>query len=227
MWFLVGNVVIFVFDSTSLAKGTFQVVVNCNRTFQKNTPLHRIILSTCAVLQDASAPAQFKRAFSGNKNQGEPTFFTLVTRKRARRANEFHRKLKRGVLEAERIRKKIPQKYGLIKVLCNWGICMTFWLKSCYIINLFTSNQSIILGLIWKPFLSRIKTSREFIFRIIWTPIYISWYYKCKEWIRKLHLDSSLTLNLCKSSLRYNCCERSEQRHYFRRFSDHTRFSRR
>ena len=31
------------------------------------------ILPTCAVLQDASAPAQFERASSGDKDQGEET----------------------------------------------------------------------------------------------------------------------------------------------------------
>ena len=42
-------------------------------TFQKITPLHRTeILSLCAVLQDAS-PAQFERACSGDKDEGEPT----------------------------------------------------------------------------------------------------------------------------------------------------------
>ena len=137
-----------------MAKGTFQVVVNCNRTFQKITPLHRIILSTCAVLQDASAPAQLKRALSGNKNQGEPTFFTLVTRKRARRANEFHRKLKRGVLKAERIRKKNSTKIWINKSSVQLRNLHDF------LTEIVLYNQSLYVE-------SRIKTSREFIFRII------------------------------------------------------------
>ena len=35
------------------------------------------ILSTCAILQDASAPAQFERVRSGDKNQEEPTVSKL------------------------------------------------------------------------------------------------------------------------------------------------------
>ena len=53
------------------------------------------ILSTCAVLQDAFAPAQFERARSGDKDQGEPTVLNL----------------ERGVrLKAEKVRPKILEK---------------------------------------------------------------------------------------------------------------------
>ena len=40
---------------------------------KKLPPCTGQVLSTCAVLQDASAPAQFERAQSGDKDQGEPT----------------------------------------------------------------------------------------------------------------------------------------------------------
>ena len=40
---------------------------------KKTTPSTEPKLTTCAVLQDASAPAQFQRARSGDKDQGEPT----------------------------------------------------------------------------------------------------------------------------------------------------------
>ena len=53
------------------------------------------ILSTCVVLRDAFAPAQFERARSGDKDQAEPTVLNL----------------ERGVrLKAEKIPPKIPRK---------------------------------------------------------------------------------------------------------------------
>ena len=50
------------------------IISNDLSTFEKKLPLSiEPILTTCAVLQDASAPAQFQLAFSRNKDQGEPT----------------------------------------------------------------------------------------------------------------------------------------------------------
>ena len=44
-----------------------------NNLRKKLPPSTEPILTTCAVLQDASAPAQFERALYGDKDQGEPT----------------------------------------------------------------------------------------------------------------------------------------------------------
>ena len=77
---------------------------------QKISPLHQTN-STCAVLQDASAPTQFERARSGDKDQREPTVGKMATRKRACRAEVFYRNLEHDVrLKAEKIRHKIPEK---------------------------------------------------------------------------------------------------------------------
>ena len=40
---------------------------------EKLPPYTGQILLACAVLQDASAPVQFERVRSGDKDQGEPT----------------------------------------------------------------------------------------------------------------------------------------------------------
>ena len=50
------------------------IISNDLSTFEKKLPPStEPILATCAVLQDASAPAQYQRSLSGDKDQGEPT----------------------------------------------------------------------------------------------------------------------------------------------------------
>ena len=81
------------------------------RTFfhilKKSHPCTGQILSTCAVLQDASAPALFEHVRSGTRIKENQK----VTRKRTRQVEVFYGNLKCGVrLKADKIRQKFPEK---------------------------------------------------------------------------------------------------------------------
>ena len=60
---------------------------------KKLPPSTEPILTACPVLQDASSPAQFQRALSGDKDQGEPTVLKWPLESVLVRQKSFQRNL--------------------------------------------------------------------------------------------------------------------------------------
>ena len=122
---------------------------------EKLPPYTGQILSTCEILHDASAPVQFNRARSEDKNQEEPTVLSqphfqglsssqpLVGRRKTLGARLLERVLVGqkyfiATLSALSVPAKVrryvqkSQKRWINKnVLCNRGTCMTFSPKLC------------------------------------------------------------------------------------------------
>ena len=84
------------------------------------------MLSTCAVLQDAYAPAQFEQVRSGDKGQGEPTVLKWRLESVFIGQTYFIATLSAMFVSKLRRYDKKTRKDGPRKGLWNRGKCMTF-----------------------------------------------------------------------------------------------------